>query len=173
MVLFIVLFLICFIGYYLHTLWHYQQYKGIGFKQRGKLFNVYTHIIVFAGYLAYGFMIYTDPFKIDINLTMRISGLIVGIAGIIIVALATIKKKGYTEPDSLIESGIYSIMRNPMYFGIILIHIGLPLFFGSIITLLSAFIWIPLIILWKHWEEKCLERKFGEKYIAYKRRTLF
>jgi len=60
-----------------------------------------------------------------------------------------------------------------MYLGIIFIHVGLPLFFGSMITLLSALIWIPMIILWKHWEEKHLEKKFGEEYLIYKKTTLF
>ena len=91
----------------------------------------------------------------------------------IIGAIATIQKKGYSETDYLIKSGIYSRLRNPMYLGIIFIHIGIPLFFESMITLISALIWIAMIILWKHWEEKCLERKFGEQYINFKKRTLF
>ncbi len=173
MFVFILSFLICLVSYCLHTLWHYQTYRGVDFKQRGKFFNVSTHIIVFTGYMAFGYMISLDPFKINISIILRIIGFIIGLTGIIIGAIATINKKGYSEMDFLIESGLYSRLRNPMYLGIIFIHIGAPLFFESIITLMSALIWIPMIILWKFWEEKFLERKFGEQYIKYKKRTLF
>ena len=173
MIVFILSFLICFFSYYLHTLWHYQAYKGVDFRQRGSFFNVYTHFVVFTGYFAFGFMIFTDPLNINISIFLKIVGILIGLSGIIIGAIATIEKKGYAEPDHLITSGIYSKLRNPMYLGIIFIHVGLPLFFGSMITLLSALIWIPMIILWKHWEEKHLEKKFGEEYLIYKKTTLF
>ncbi|MBN1416112.1 MAG: isoprenylcysteine carboxylmethyltransferase family protein [Bacteroidales bacterium] len=173
MLLFILSFLICLTGYGLHTFWHYQVYKGIDFQQRGKFFNVYTHLIVFIGYFAFGMMIFVDPLKINMNIVLRIAGIIIGLSGIIIVAIATFQKKGYSETDQLIKTGIYSRIRNPMYLGIIFIHIGLPLLFGSMITLLSALIWIPMIVLWKYWEEKHLEKKFGEQYMDYKRKTLF
>ena len=173
MMLFVLFFIICLISYYLHTLWHYQTYKGIDFMQRGKLFTIYSHFVVFIGYFAFGFMIFYDPLKINISSFLRIAGIITGISGMAIGAVATFQKRGYTDTDQLITSGIYSKLRHPMYFGIILIHIGLPLFFESMITLLSAIIWIPMIMLWKHWEEKHLVKKFGESYYIYKRRTWF
>ncbi|MBN2272924.1 MAG: phosphatidylethanolamine N-methyltransferase family protein [Bacteroidales bacterium] len=173
MLLFILLCLICLTSYYLHTLWHYRIYKGVNFEQRGKLFSLYTHFIVFIGYFAFGMMIFTDPLKISIDIILRIAGLIIGLSGIVIGVVATIQKKGYTDTDQLITKGIYARLRNPMYLGIIFIHIGLPLFFGSLITLLSAFVWIPMIILWKIWEEKHLENKYGKQYNTYKKQTLF
>jgi protein-S-isoprenylcysteine O-methyltransferase Ste14 len=173
MILFIVSFLICLLSYYLHTLWHYQLYKGVDFKQRSNIYNVFTHLIVFAGYFAFGFMIFTDPLRIKPNMMLKIIGVIIGLSGIIIGAIATLEKKDYAESDHLITTGIYSRLRHPMYLGIIFIHIGLPLFFESMITLLSAIIWIPMIVLWKFWEEKHLGKKFGEQYADYKKRTLF
>ncbi len=171
--LFILSFFICFVSYCLHTIWHYQANKKTDFQKHSIFFNIITHIIVFLGYFVFGFMIYSDPLKIEINIFIKIFGLITGITGAIIGVLATIQKKGYTELDDLITTGIYSKLRNPMYFGIILIHIGLPLFFGSMFSLLSAFIWLPLIISWKRLEEKNLEKKFGEQYTKYKRKTIF
>jgi len=148
-------------------------YKGVDLKQRGRHFNVSTHLIVFTGYFAFSLMIFSDPLKINLGIILKIAGMIIGLSGIIIGFVATIHKKGYAETDQLITSGIYSRLRNPMYLGIILIHIGLPLFFESMISLLSAFIWIPMIMLWKYWEEKHLEKKFGEQYGNYKNKTWF
>jgi protein-S-isoprenylcysteine O-methyltransferase Ste14 len=173
MVLFILSFLVCFIGYFLHTLWHYQAYQGIDHRQRGRIFNIYTHSVVFIGYLAFGLMMFTDPLKMNICNVLRITGMVVGASGIFIGIVATFQKKGYSEADQLVKTGIYSKLRNPMYLGIIAIHIGLPLFFECMITLLSAVIWIPMIFLWKFWEEKHLVNKFGEEYIRYKKKTWF
>ncbi len=173
MLVFILSFLLSLVSYCLHTLWHYNVYRGVDFAKRSKFFNVLTHVIVFAGYLAFGFMVFSDPIKFDTSIFLRIIGIIIGLSGIVIGAIATIEKKGYSEPDYLIKSGIYSKLRNPMYLGIIFIHIGIPLFFESMITLLSALIWIPMIILWKHWEEKHLEIRFGEQYVSYKKSTWF
>ena len=77
------------------------------------------------------------------------------------------------ELDHLVTEGIYSKLRNPMYFGIILMHIGFPLASRSLLTLLSAAMWTILIFLWKYMEGKDLEKKFGAEYLEYKRRTFF
>jgi protein-S-isoprenylcysteine O-methyltransferase Ste14 len=37
----------------------------------------------------------------------------------------------------------------------------------------STFIWIVFILVWKQYEEKNLERKYGERYREYKKKTWF
>jgi protein-S-isoprenylcysteine O-methyltransferase Ste14 len=172
MKIFISAFIVCFISYALHTYWHFQVYKGVDFKQRGILFNVITHLIVFVGYFAFGFMIFSDPLQVKMHIVIRMIGFITALSGALIGLLATKEKKGYQELDYLVKTGIYSKLRNPMYFGLVLMHIGLPLAFGSMFTLLSAFIWIAQLFLWKHWEEQILEKKFGSAYIDYKKKTI-
>ena len=68
---------------------------------------------------------------------------------------------------------MYSKIRHPMYIGIILFHIGYPLIFKSLVALLSSILWAAFIFAWKVFEERNLERQFGEKYIEYKKRTWF
>ena len=72
--------------------------------------------------------------------------------------------------DKLVTSGIYSICRNPMYFGNILILLGVGIFANSA---LFVFLTIPIfmflyaaIILA---EQSFLENKFGEEYNLYKK----
>ena len=79
-------------------------------------------------------MVFSDPHRVDIGPGLRIIGMVIGQIGIYIGAIATIEKKSYSDPDNLIESGIYSKPRNPIYLGIILIHIGMPLSFGSMVS---------------------------------------
>lgn len=74
----------------------------------------------------------------------------------------------------LIVTGPYAHCRNPMFFGVTLYYLGLGLLLGSLSYFLLVFIvalfsavYIKLI------EEKELEKRFGKKYIEYKRRTSF
>ena len=60
-----------------------------------------------------------------------------------------------------------------MYFGIILMHVGFPVGLNKLFTLVSAVIWIPQIFVWKYWEEKLLEKRFGKEYQKYKKKTIF
>ncbi len=70
--------------------------------------------------------------------------------------------------DKLVTSGIYSICRNPMYFGNILILLGVGIFSNSA---LFVFLTIPIfMILYAAIilaEQSFLENKFGEEYNLY------
>lgn len=72
--------------------------------------------------------------------------------------------------DKLVTSGIYSICRNPMYFGNILILLGVGIFANSA---LFVFLTIPIfMILYAAIilaEQSFLENKFGEEYNLYKK----
>lgn len=165
-------FAFCFFGYGIHTVFHYLEYKGR--KVTSKDLEIFLHIVIFLGYAGWSVMLGFDPVQINIPDFFAISlGALFGIPGIVLFIISSISKKGYKDSQNLITSGIYSRLRNPMYLGIIFIHIGIPLSSKSLLTLISAVLWIPQLLLWKHWEEKELEERFGEKYIDYKKRTWF
>ncbi|MHA1231079.1 MAG: methyltransferase family protein [Candidatus Helarchaeota archaeon] len=80
------------------------------------------------------------------------------------------------EPKSkskLIKTGIYKYTRNPLYFGSSLT------FFGCFFILQLTFILILSIIFTVHlyfiakWEEKELEKRFGDEFIEYKKSVPF
>jgi protein-S-isoprenylcysteine O-methyltransferase Ste14 len=73
---------------------------------------------------------------------------------------------------SLQTTGIYSISRNPMYVGLILIYLGLALQFGNWWTIIL----LPLLIAIVNYliilpEERYLMRAFGDDYVHYKKRV--
>ena len=75
--------------------------------------------------------------------------------------------------SSICKSGPYSIVRNPLYIGNVLIYVGFALVAGSVyvvtislITLVYFLIQYSLII---SLEEEALEEKFGDEYITYKK----
>lgn len=67
--------------------------------------------------------------------------------------------------------GPYRYMRHPIYFGLILEVIAVPLIAGTYYALLFSFvIFAPLILLKVHLEEKYLFELYGNKYQDYARK---
>ena len=75
-------------------------------------------------------------------------------------------------PDpKVIDWGVFSFVRHPMYLGVLLIMIGL--FFWSF-SLLSFSIWVGFFFFYDQmasYEEEALIRKFGEDYTEYQRKV--
>jgi len=74
--------------------------------------------------------------------------------------------------NSLQTKGIYSLTRNPMYFGLMLLYSSIAIFKGNWWT----FILIPLLVFVVQFfvirkEENYLDRAFGNEYILYKQRV--
>ncbi len=75
------------------------------------------------------------------------------------------------ENHELIHSGIYKIVRHPIYTGLLLLFIGNTIIVGDyrgIIAVLIVFIsfWLKLTK-----EEKLLTENFGSQYIEYRKKT--
>ncbi|MHA1729942.1 MAG: methyltransferase family protein [Promethearchaeota archaeon] len=103
---------------------------------------------------------------------IRISLFIVTIA----VSIFLIRKShsflfGSKQSSTLITSGLFSHVRHPLYFGILLIY---PAFIFLTMSIISIIPWIIIIFLvnkMANYEEKDLERIFGEKYLEYKKKV--
>ncbi|WDE07100.1 isoprenylcysteine carboxylmethyltransferase family protein [Thalassomonas viridans] len=73
---------------------------------------------------------------------------------------------------AIISSGYFAYSRNPIYSSFCLITVGLGLFYNSVWVLISFLpsAWVVYLLAIKK-EEAYLERKFGEQYLAYKKRV--
>ncbi len=140
-------------------------------KQRIKI----NGIVIIAGILSIVFFphrfIRRSAFFLDDSLE------IVGVSLILLGQLLRVSARGYKSEQSrsghqLIRSGPYSMVRNPMYLGIILIGLGTVFF---ILELWAAAIFAVLFILcyWQLFvkEEKILQEAFGSQYSEYKKRV--
>lgn len=74
--------------------------------------------------------------------------------------------------NKLITTGVYSIVRNPVYSAFISIFTGVLLLTANYILLILPFIfWALLTILMKNTEEKWLRNEFGKEYEEYLRKV--
>ena len=75
-------------------------------------------------------------------------------------------------PKELVVGGLYKIVRNPMYLGILLILLGHIFWFQSMLLVIYAvclFIAFHLFIVF--YEEPTLRRKFGDSYDRFSQRV--
>ncbi len=73
--------------------------------------------------------------------------------------------------SGIIDSGVFGYVRHPLYLGVLLIYLGFV--FGSF-SMLSLFTLLCIFFVYNYlanFEEKDLERMFGEEYLQYKKRV--
>ncbi|MFH0756414.1 MAG: isoprenylcysteine carboxylmethyltransferase family protein [Bacteroidota bacterium] len=75
------------------------------------------------------------------------------------------------EKPEIISSGVFRIVRHPIYAGALLFYLGAILITMSIA---SAVFWLAILAFYifiARYEERILFKEFGEDYRAYKRKT--
>ena len=132
-------------------------------------------LAVFAGAAAHAFL---WPLSLELGTGARIAGALAtagpGVA-LIAAALGLFRKTGqdpkpWKSTPEVISTGVYRFTRNPMYVGMALLQagIGIGLANGWILALLPPVLAVVYATAIRH-EERYLECKFGETYLAYKR----
>ena len=76
------------------------------------------------------------------------------------------------EGQKVVDTGLYGVVRHPMYTATILLFLSMPLILGSLISFAIMLLYIPLIALRIRNEEQLLEREL-EGYVAYKQRVRY
>lgn len=138
--------------------------------------------ILFAAALGAGFLLgrlYPLPWPGLDDLPARVLGYAFGAGGIVLIAwgiIAMHRARTNIRPDRaadrLVTAGPFRIWRNPLYMGETLVLMGLAQATGNIWFVIAA-VGFALGVLWLAIlpEERHLEARFGEAYLAYKGRT--
>ena len=112
---------------------------------------------------------------LSVRLPLGILLLLIGVPMVFWTIFRFLRTKGtpipFNPPPTLVLTGLYRIVRNPMHFGWTITLIGAAVLVESF-TLLVIF--IPLFVIahilyLKLIEEKELEKKFGQAYLDYKK----
>lgn len=77
------------------------------------------------------------------------------------------------KASTLVTTGIYSRIRNPIYVFGSLMFLGVIVWAGRPIILLIFLVIIPLQIYRARNEARVLQQKFGDAYLEYKQKTWF
>jgi protein-S-isoprenylcysteine O-methyltransferase Ste14 len=72
---------------------------------------------------------------------------------------------------TLVTDGIYRVIRNPSYLGLLVLSLGWALAFRSGVGVLLVALNIPPLVARMNSEERLLRSQFGQEYEAYRART--
>lgn len=169
--LFVSLVVLCFITHIIRLTYEVLKHRNI--IKAGKTSFIIVFINMILLWASWVLLCRYDLFKVNLPGIVRYSGLILCVIGLMafLTGLFTIKTLESYEGE-LITTGIYSILRHPMYFGFILWIIGFPIFFEGYFSMIVAILFIANVLFWRHLEEKELEKRFPT-YSEYRKSTIF
>ena len=134
--------------------------------------NLFTLVIIAAVSVVFFWQATQLPFT-----ATRMVGLAIAGPALILLMVARIQLgRAFSvraKATTLVTSGLYSRIRNPIYvFGAFFI-LGIIIWSGMFWFLLILVVLIPLQIYRSRKESQVLEEKFGAEYLEYKRKTWF
>ena len=126
--------------------------------------------------LAVGFVVWRHPF-VPAWTSWQIAGLAIGVPASVLFVMARIELgRAFSvraKATTLVTTGIYARIRNPIYVFGGLISVGIFIFVHRPLWLLIWVVLIPVQLLRVRKEEQVLEAKFGDAYRQYRRKTWF
>jgi len=119
-----------------------------------------------------------DPQKLRLLSMWNIAGLTLFVVGLTIAFVAVFTLRRFylstlvtVEDHRLITHGIYRFARHPIYFGVLIAIMGVPVYAPSLYGFLVLILLIPIFLNRIRMEEDLLTEEFGEAYRAYMETT--
>ncbi len=106
-----------------------------------------------------------------IGFIIQLIGISVAIWGILSMRIGNFNIQPEVRATTLVESGPYHWIRNPMYSGILMVFVTAVVDTFSIARLCILTLLVIVLLLKIHKEEILLFETFGEVYTSYKERT--
>ena len=151
-------------------------YGVVGLYFKLVLIAIFVYVVIYTFFpICYDHFL---PIRQLANPTINYIGLSLLVISLVWTVIAQIHMKNSwrigidtdTKTD-LITSGIFSISRNPIFFGMIVTLLGLFLTTPNALTVLFLILAYILIQIQIRLEEEFLTKEHGQKYLEYKRKT--
>jgi protein-S-isoprenylcysteine O-methyltransferase Ste14 len=130
------------------------------------------------GYIRVIWMLAKDPQNLRQLSIWNIAGLTLFVVGLMIALVAQFALRRFysgtlvtREDHQLITHGIYRFARHPIYLGVLIAIMGLPMIAPSLYGFLILSLLIPIFLNRIRMEEELLTEEFGDAYRAYKETT--
>jgi len=143
---------------------------GVGYRIR---WSVVRGLIFFALF----YIPLIEQPRISSTIALPITGIVLLIFGVILVMIGS-KQLTKTElhgikgiPREIITKGLYGIIRHPVNLGLMFTFMGWYMLWSGVYSLYFLVVFIIVFIFETFWEERNLERAFGDRYTEYKRRV--
>ena len=88
---FLIGFVLCFLGYAIHTYSHYIEYRRKKIKE--DFLTKLRHVMIPIGYFGWFHMLFADPTNLGLPYFATIIGLLIGIVGLGVYILSVLQKK--------------------------------------------------------------------------------
>ncbi len=105
------------------------------------------------------------------GLTLFVVGLMIALVAVFTLRRFYLSTLVIVEGHQLVTRGIYSYIRHPIYFGVIIAIMGVPVSAPSLFGFLVMSLLIPIILIRIRMEEEMLIEEFGDAYRSYKETT--
>ena len=177
----ILIFVYWSIYYLFHSLlitdWVKLKLRQIGWSLN--LWRIFYSVISSLGFLLLLFHLATvkSPYLFPISTVSKFFALVFTTYGVIIIRLSFrnysilefLTKDDRFEKSELLTHGIHKKIRHPLYAGTILIVLGMAIFVPKLSTLIVVGCTAIYLVIGIWLEEKKLIRKYGQKYLDYKK----
>lgn len=124
-----------------------------------------------------GVMFYFGKFLVNnfilkiIALSMYALGIVLRYYSLILLGKNFSRNVEVQENQELVSEGIYKYLRHPLYLGLFLLVIAIPLYVGNIfLFLISIVVMFKSIDIRIKEEEKTMEKIIGKRYVEWKKK---
>jgi protein-S-isoprenylcysteine O-methyltransferase Ste14 len=136
-----------------------------------------TYFYVFL--LAMVLLHFVFPVAQVLGFPWRLLGIIPVVVGATLAIMAdrAFKQVGTTvkpleDSTTLVTTGMFGVSRHPMYLGFVVFLLGTAMLLGSLTPFLVAIAFAVLMeVVFVRFEERKMEKQFGEAWLDYKRRV--